>query len=233
MLAEAAVHCGRPVTVCVATDTGEALLSRTSSFVTVHKGRLDAAAMEALMRSVPFDFVIDATHPYAALVSANARAAAAKTGVVYRRLLRAQSAYPDCIMADSVADACTKAGQGNILAATGSKEIAAYQCIENFAARVFARVLPSADAVAACHTAGIAERHILAAKGPFTVQQNCEVMQKYKIKTMITKDGGQSGGFAEKLAAAKICGVQVIVVRRPPEPDGYSYETILSMLKEG
>ena len=73
------------VTVCVATEYGSEEQG-SSPGVAVLTGRRTAEEMAALLPG--FALCIDATHPYAVLVSENIRAACEKTGVPYRRLLR-------------------------------------------------------------------------------------------------------------------------------------------------
>lgn len=227
-LALAAAKRGWQVTLCVATDYGADCVPEAPG-VTIHAGRLDEAAMEALMGS-GFTVAVDATHPYAVAVSANIRAAAKKTGLELLRLLRPESDHPGCLYAGSVAEACTLVPEGNVLAATGSKEIAAYRAIPDYQNRVYARVLPLESSYNDCHRAGLDDGHILGAKGPFSLEDNISTMERYAIRSMITKDGGAAGGFPEKLEAARRCGVQVILVRRP-EDSGLSYEEICKRLE--
>lgn len=227
-LALAAAAAGWQVTLCVATDYGADCVPETEGIV-IHAGRLDETAMESLMQD-GFTVAVDATHPYAVAVSANIRKASDKTGLTLWRLLRAESEHPDCLYADSVAQACTLVPEGNVLAATGSKEIAAYTVIPAYQSRVHARVLPLESSLDDCHKAGLDDAHILAAKGPFSLENNMETMKRYHIRSMITKDGGTAGGFPEKLEAARRCGVAVILVRRPKE-NGDTMEEILKRLE--
>ena len=227
-LALAAAGLGWQVTLCVATDYGADCVPEADG-VAIHTGRLDEAAMEALMQG-GFTVAVDATHPYAVAVSANVRTAAEKAGLPLLRLLRPESQHPDCLYADSVAEACTLVPEGNVLAATGSKEIAAYRVIPDYQNRVYARVLPLESSLNDCRRAGLDDDHILGAKGPFSLENNISTMERYAIRSMITKDGGAAGGFPEKLEAARRCGVQVILVRRPKD-SGLNFDEILKRLE--
>ena len=66
--------------VCVATEYGAELLEEEMSLkhLTVHCGRLDEGAMEAFLKKESPSLVIDATHPYAQVVTANIRKACEK-----------------------------------------------------------------------------------------------------------------------------------------------------------
>ena len=79
-----------PVTACVATEYGETLLTETE-YLKVHAGRMDEAAMGQFFEEQKTELVVDATHPYAAVVSENVAAACKKAGVEYLRLIRESS----------------------------------------------------------------------------------------------------------------------------------------------
>ena len=118
-----------PVTACVATEYGETLLKETE-YLKVHAGRMEEAAMEQFFEEQKTELVVDATHPYAAVVSENVAAACKKAGVEYLRLIRESSTSEteDAILVDSVDEAVNflKETEGNILATTGSKELFKY-----------------------------------------------------------------------------------------------------------
>lgn len=76
---------GVPAEVFVATEYGAAVMEPMPG-ITVHEGRLDENEIAARLDADTL--LIDATHPYAALVTDNLRTACAKTGARYERLLR-------------------------------------------------------------------------------------------------------------------------------------------------
>ena len=65
---------GMDVTACVATEYGQTLLS-PSECLRVRAGRMEPEEMERMMRQERFDLVVDATHPYARVVTENVLAA--------------------------------------------------------------------------------------------------------------------------------------------------------------
>lgn len=111
--------------------------------------------------------------------------------------------------------------KGNILLTTGSKELRAYAEIPR--ERLYVRVLPTHDSIAACEAAGIPHRNIIAMFGPFSQRMNEAMLEQYHISYLVTKEAGRNGGFEEKLQAAKRCGVKAIVIRRP-EDSGVTVE---------
>lgn len=220
---------GAEVTVCVATPLGAEEQGQMAG-ITVHAGRLLPDAMAALLAGA--DLCVDATHPYAVDATQNIRAAAAQAGVEYRRLLRAQSPLPEgCAVFETAAQAAAYlAGTaGNVLLATGAKELAAFAALDP--ARLYPRVLPTPEGIAACEAANIPHRNIIAMQGPFSRQLNKALIEQFHIRYLVTKDGGTAGGFAEKVQAAARTGAQLVVLRRPPET-GETEEALFTHCQE-
>ena len=134
------------VTVCVATEYGRSLLPEGEN-LTVSAQPLTREEMQELFRREGFDCVVDATHPYAPVATENIAAACRAAGTEYLRLLRPESGAQAgaVFVPDSAAAAAYLEGKpGNVLLTTGSKELARYSGMTDFARRVYARVLPMA-----------------------------------------------------------------------------------------
>ena len=223
-LSAALAELGAAVEVCVATEYGREEQGELPG-VRVHTGRLDTAGMEAILQGA--DLCIDATHPYATAVTANIRAASEAAGVPYRRLLRRPSVLPEgSITAANAPEAAKRLveTEGNILLATGAKELSAFAFLGG--GRLYPRVLPLRESLEACEAAGIPHRNIIAMQGPFSLALNLALMRQFDIRYLVTKDGGTAGGFGEKAEAARQAGATLVVIRRPAD-SGEDYETIL------
>ena len=133
------------------------------------------------------------------------------------------------ILVRSAADAAAYlfGTKGNILLTTGSKELGAYAEIPR--ERMYVRVLPTYDSIAACEAADVSHRNIIAMFGPFSQRMNEAILEQYRISYLVTKEAGRNGGFEEKLQAAKRCGVKAIVIRRP-EDSGVTVEEAAAMM---
>ena len=217
--------------VCVATEYGEQLVKKSDA-VTVTAGRLDCEGMQDLIKE-GFSLVIDATHPYAVIVSSNIKEACSKAGVEYMRLLRHEgSRQGDLVEVPSVEDAVRylQNTEGNILVATGSKEIAKFTALDNYKERVFARVLSTASVAKACSDLGFEGKNLICMQGPFCEELNYGMLKQISAKYMVTKDSGKVGGFEDKIRAAKRAGVQVVLVGRPQGDEGRSYDEVIKEL---
>ena len=289
---EAGETLGLPICaeVYVATAYGASLLPAGPG-ITVHVGRLDAAEMTALFEnaSAPL-LVIDATHPYAAVVSENILAACAVAGVRCIRVERESTGtegkltsqegaalhWVDSVeeaaawLAREISDAkcipatsdmktqvpglrenrkertpAARAAIGNdaqedpdrpsseashrpnILITTGSKELAPYTRIPDFAARCYVRALPTVEALEKCQALGFRREHLILMQGPFSEEMNVAQLRYADAGYLVTKASGETGGFPEKCEAALALGVEVVCIGRPKEvsiPDAAWYD---------
>ena len=220
------------VTACVATEYGETLLPDADN-VTVRSGRIPVDGIIQLLSDMKFDLVIDATHPYAASITESVARACAETGTEYLRLLREASEQAEdalCVADAEEAAALLSKTEGNILLTTGSKDLKIYRKIKGFRERVYARVLPLDASLALCREAGVETSHILAMQGPFSEEMDEAMLRAVSAQWLVTKDGGEAGGFAAKAAAARKAGAQLLGVGRPKQRDGKTFSQVLDLL---
>lgn len=221
-------------TLCVATDYGEEVLE-PSEYAHVLQGRLDTQQMEDLIRREQCFVVVDATHPYAVEVSKNIRKACERTKMKYLRFLRDKESVID-VRSDVLVSSATEAAayldgqEGAIFLTTGSKELPAFTAGVHKTERLFVRVLPSAAVVASCRELGLEGKQICAMQGPFSEEMNRALLQQTKAAWLVTKDTGITGGFPEKVRAARSLGVRLVIIRRPEE-SGFDYESVLQVLE--
>ncbi len=186
--------------------------------VPVTVGRLDTDGMEMLIRR-GFSLVIDATHPYAVQASANIKAACERVGVRCCRVIRegGESEYGEVVRDTDELVRRLNALRGVILSTLGSKEAAALTGVSDYSRRVWLRILPSAENIERCVSLGFDRAKIIAEKGPFSVEQNVSHIRQSGAEVLITKNSGAAGGYPEKAAAARECGIALITIGRPCE----------------
>ena len=214
----------------VATEYGKKMAGEYR-YVNVLYGRMDQAEMEAFFTEHEIGLVIDATHPFAQLVTDNIKKICSKCNISYLRCLRERigSIEEDetVYQVGSVKEAVSflQHTSGNILIATGSKELHEYQNLEDYQNRCYARILSTLESVQEAVKCGFEGTHLIAMQGPFSKSMNCATIEQVKAEWFVTKEAGNAGGFLEKKEAAKLSGAKLLVVRRPEE-NGMSVEEL-------
>jgi len=173
-----------------------------------------AAGLTAWLQAHPVRAVVDATHPFAATMTASAAAAAELTGVPLLRLQRpGWTAEPgdDWRWVESLEEAAAAvAGFGSVFLTTGRKSLGAFA---GLSARCLVRSVDPPEPPLPART------EVVLARGPFTVEEEVALMREHGIEAVVTKDSG-GAMTAAKLTAARTLGLPVVVVRRPPAPAG-------------
>lgn len=218
LLAEA----GADVTVCVAGDYGSEEQGVIPG-VETRTGPLSPEEKQTLLQGC--ELCVDATHPYATHVTESVRAACREAGVPCLRLLRPASETEGARCFETAEDAARwlSRKEGNILLTTGAKELSAFADIDP--GRLYPRILPSHASLEACEQLGIPHRNIIAMQGPFSSELNRAIIHQYRIRYLVTKDGGAPGGFPEKAEATRETGTELLLLRRPEET-GMDFETV-------
>lgn len=219
--------------VSVATEYGAALIEPQDN-ATVMAERMDLAAMEAFLAEHRPSYVIDATHPYATIVTATVQKACEAQKCRYLRLVRPQGEAGDYITVHDFGEAVELLNQveGNIFLTTGSKNLPDFTGVKDYAERIALRILPMESSLKSALKLGYKPANIICMQGPFAKDLNVAMLKKYGSKFMVTKDSGKAGGFDEKVEAAAEAGAKLIVIGRASEEVGAGLSEIVSLLKE-
>ncbi|KJS16247.1 MAG: hypothetical protein VR69_10255 [Peptococcaceae bacterium BRH_c4b] len=221
-LAEQLLAAGFPVLLSTATSYGARLASETGAEVVW--GRLDGNELVELMISRDIRAVVDASHPFAENVSANARRACASGNVKYIRFKRKEQALPGYPLLHSVngykeaAELAVRLGD-IIFLTTGSKTADIFIGAATTAGkRLVIRILPDPGVIERLTGLGVDAGDIVAMRGPFGYELNLALFQHYRADVLVTKESGAEGGQDKKLASAVALSMPVVLIRRPPEP---------------
>jgi len=176
--------------------------------------------------------LVDATHPFAARISANAITAAELAGVPLLALTR-----PEWV--EGPGDRWTRVGDtGEAVARLGTEPVRVFlalgrQTIGDFthAAQHF-YLLRFVDAAA---PAGFPNHRLVVDRGPFTLEGELTLLREHRIQLVVAKNAGGSGARA-KLDAARELGLPVVMIDRPfipPRPQVGSVAAVLDWLDHG
>ncbi|MFP4648919.1 MAG: cobalt-precorrin-6A reductase [Halorhodospira sp.] len=157
--------------------------------------------------------LVDATHPFAAGISANAAAAARATGTTLLTLRRpAWQPGPDehWQRVGGMAAAAEALGRQprRVLLTIGNQEVPAFCAAPHH--RYWIRCLEQPVQTPP-------EAELLFQRGPFDYAEECRLLRAHRIETLVTKNAG-GGATRSKLEAARDCGVAIVMVERPPAP---------------
>lgn len=222
--------------VCVVSEYGEMLVPESPSVRVIRKA-LEKGEMEALFAAEKPSLVLDATHPYARVVTENVTQVCQKMGIVWYRVLRKselETKNADSIVTvDSVDQAVEwlKSHEGTVLVTTGSKELVKYTAIPDYKERIFARILPDSQALLNSETLGFPRNHMIAMQGPFSLEMNIATMRMTGANYLVTKESGHAGGFLDKIHAAEAVGATALVIGRPLKETGISLEEACQYLE--
>ncbi|MCR5212789.1 MAG: precorrin-6Y C5,15-methyltransferase (decarboxylating) subunit CbiT [Eubacterium sp.] len=213
--------------------------SDESELIQIHQGRLDQEEMRELYKSTECQVVVDATHPYAQVVTETILKSIEGSTIKYIRLLRENSKYTlggnseynldssDMLISHdsndlirdykSVSDCARELENtdGKVLITTGSKELRYFCEKEGLRKRLLVRVLPGMESLKLCYDCGLEGKQIIAMQGPFTSEMNKAIINQYDIKHLVTKESGNLGGFDTKLEAAYESRIMVHMIKRP------------------
>ena len=171
--------------------------------------------------------LIDATHPYADIISANAVAAARESNVKFVALRRppwVAAAADRWTEVSTVSEAVQALGKfpRRVFVTLGRNELAPFAAApqHNYLIRSVDPVDPPLPMPRVSYVTG---------RGPFTEAQDRSLMAAHWIDVVVAKNSGGSATYG-KIAAARAVGVEVIMLRRPPAPEAPSVATVEEVL---
>lgn len=181
-----------------------------------------AAGLARFLAEAAISHVIDATHPFATIISRHAFEACDTAGVARLMLVRPAWQPADGDRWTEVDDFTEAAwtlpqlgrrafltiGPGELAAFTGVKDT--WFLVRLFAPPTAALPLENYGVVVCCP--------------PFGVDDELALLRRHRIDLLVTKNSG--GSTEAKLAAARALGVPVLIVRRPPLQQGARVETV-------
>ncbi len=162
----------------------------------------------------PVDAVVDATHPFAATITAHAAEACAAAGLPH--LVLARPAWPtgQAIVVGSDTQAAKTVAEQNfsrVFLTTGRSGTAAFRYADAWFL-IRAVTAPEPDTLPLNH-------QLLLSRGPYEYEGELTLIREYQIDALVTKNSG--GAMTEaKIRAAEAADIPIIMVDRPSLPAG-------------
>jgi precorrin-6A/cobalt-precorrin-6A reductase len=182
--------------------------------------------LSSYLRREAIDIVIDATHPFARHMRWNAAEACTDRNIPRLRLERApwQQQAGDLwhLVPDIDQAAAALAWSQRIFLTVGRRDLGAFDGYERKWFLIRAVDPPGFDSYG-LDPPLLGE--VLRTRGPYTVESEIELINTRRIDTIVSENSG--GGATEaKITAARRLGIKVVMVERPPNPDGPLLKTV-------
>ncbi len=208
---------GCPVLASVTSPYGKQLMN-ASGVTAVRQGALQLQDLMALLQDQGCRLIVDATHPYAVVISTYAIKAAEILGLEYVRLERPAEDLPEDVKTISDLEELSRCLYPGcrLMSTIGSKYLPRILEISRASqADLIARFLPSSQVLASCESLGLSPGQVVAMKGPFSLEMNQALFRHYSIDMVLSKESGSEGGFREKYEAARGMSIPMVVWTRP------------------
>ena len=175
-------------------------------------GALDEAAMTRFCTEHAIRMIVDAAHPFAALLH---RTIAKTASALSLPVVRFERIYPPRDPAITWIDDYTQIPRDihSLLATTGVQSISKLKPLAADGISIFYRILNRPSSIALALKQGATQAQLCYYDDPNDIPVQADAI--------LLKESGLSGGFTEKIEAAKACGMRVIAIKRPEQPKSF------------
>ena len=184
-------------------------------------GQLGPGEMSIFIQQQGIGCILDASHPFAQNVSTQAIA----TGLPYLRFEREALTSQPTITSESktlvtVVNSLNELINSELLLHQTVLFTIGYRYLSKFAAlrqtsKLFARILPSSEAIAGTLAAGFSSKEIIAIRPPISHALEAALWRQWQITTVVAKASGTAGGEAVKRQVSAQLGIPLILIARP------------------
>ena len=187
------------------TKTGEQDL--TLQHGTRIDGAMDAEAMESFIREHDIRLIVDAAHPFASTLHQTIAAVSEDCQIPFIRYERIYPPRdPDITWIDDYSQIPDDIH--SLLATTGVQSISRLKYLEARGVQVCYRILPRESSLALAKEQGAKPEQLCYYEDSSVINTDAEAI--------LLKESGETGGFSEKVAAARAKGMRIIALKRPP-----------------
>ena len=182
--------------------------------ITLHHGQridgaLDAEAMQMFCREHGIRLIVDAAHPFASQLHQTIALVSESLNVPP---IRYERIYPERDPEITWIDDYSQIPRDihSLLATTGVQSIAKLKPLEAEGIRIYYRILQRESSIALALKQGASPEQLCYFEDPQDIPVEAEAI--------LLKESGLSGGFSEKVEAAKAKGMRIIALKRPQTP---------------
>ncbi len=172
-------------------------------------GALDAEAMQTFCGEHDIRLIVDAAHPFASQLHQTIALVSQSLNIP---TIRYERIYPKRDPEITWIDDYRQIPRDihSLLATTGVQSISKLKPLEVAGVKVFYRILNRESSIALAQKQGASPEQLCYYENPQDIPVEAEVI--------LLKESGLSGGFQEKVEAAKARGMRIIALKRPQTP---------------
>ena len=176
-------------------------------------GAMNAEAMQTFCQERHIRLIIDAAHPFAQMLH---QTIASVADCLQLPVIRYERLYPPRDEFITWIDDYDEIPHDihTLLATTGVQSIARLKPLEKEGMRIIYRILPRETSIRQAHAQGATDDQICFYEDEQTIDVAADAI--------LLKESGQTGGFQEKVEAAKERGMRIIALKRPTLPSGFT-----------
>lgn len=202
------------------------------------------------LRHEGFDAVVDATHPYATIMSSHAADACRRATLPRVQLWRPAwvahaddqwTGVPSLTAAAAWLEQMNLPPNTTVFLSTGSKDLQAFQALTHLRFLVRTVDPQPIESNSSCpspngptHPGNLINAEMIIGKGPFELAEEHALLEQYAVGVLVTKNSGGKATYA-KLLAARNLRLPVIMIARPPAEVGpivHSVDEALAWVRE-
>lgn len=202
-----------PYIMSIATEDGKEFFKNCNLRI----GRMNKEDMQNFCIAENITSIADISHPYAVLVSQNAKEVSVKLGISYFKFLRTPtSSYENIMHFKNIEEVCSflaSLKNSVVFFTTGSKNIIDFEPYR-MSNRFVYRILPTVASIENCKLNNVKTQDIIACLGPFSKALNIAMFKDYKANYIVLKDSGTTGGTKEKLEACAELKITPLMIDR-------------------
>ncbi|NES08108.1 MAG: cobalt-precorrin-6A reductase [Okeania sp. SIO2F4] len=177
------------------------------------------------LREQKIDLLIDVTHPFASKISWNAAIATSQLNIP--RLMLVRPAWKKIegdrwleVKSNEVAAKVLPELGSRIFLSIGRQELGSYAHLKHIWFLIRALDIPQPDSL-------VPPGKILTERGPFSLEEEQSLLQKYEIEAIVSKNSGGDATYAKIIAAGEL-GIPVVMIQRPSLPEGEQVSDVKS-----
>ncbi|MEP3247395.1 MAG: cobalt-precorrin-6A reductase [Sneathiella sp.] len=191
-------------------------------------GFTDHGGLEEFLKQRKISAVIDATHPFAEIISQKALCICQKRGITYLRYERPpweKTKRDNWIIVPDMAEAVSRVGLfERVFLSVGRQEAASFegQPCSFFLLRSIEPVAFSSDKAEVVHILN---------KGPFTLEKELALLAEHRIDVLVSKNSGGQATYP-KIEAARKLDLPIIMIDRPQIASGGEVSSLTELEAE-